>query len=161
MTRYSLDSEESPDKAKAFKDALGYEKQHAMELIENAEKNINEYSMKMRGDDGHGDKFSITMNLHGRNGKSAKILSSLIKDKKNGEVRLTSIYVDESRGGSKMKYNMFDRVLLKTGETAYIVEIYDNGDYEIEVIPSDKEYRLRTVKPEEIDRFIGIEDLKH
>ena len=56
---------------------------------------------------------------------------------------------------------MFDRVLLKTGETAYIVEIYDNGDYEIEVIPSDKEYRLRTVKPEVIDKFIGIEDLKH
>ena len=60
-----------------------------------------------------------------------------------------------------MKCSMFDRVLLKTGETAYIVETYGSGDYEVELIPSDKEFLLRTVKPEEIDKVIGVADLKH
>ncbi|MBR2215974.1 MAG: hypothetical protein IJ849_09480 [Selenomonadaceae bacterium] len=61
-----------------------------------------------------------------------------------------------------MKYEMFDRVLLKTGEKGYIVEIYDDGvAYEVEIVPPPiNEIALRTVKADEIEKFIGIDDLK-
>lgn len=37
-----------------------------------------------------------------------------------------------------MELKMFDKVLLKTGETAYIVEIYNNGEaYEMDINKSD------------------------
>lgn len=59
-----------------------------------------------------------------------------------------------------MKYKMFDRVLLKTGETAYIVEIYGDDEYEVELVPSKEEFPLRTVKADDIEKFIGLAELK-
>lgn len=52
-----------------------------------------------------------------------------------------------------MKYKMFDKVLLKTGETAYIVEIYDGGKaYETDIDKQDGKNVTDTVFPEQIER---------
>ncbi|MBR2215975.1 MAG: minor capsid protein [Selenomonadaceae bacterium] len=96
---YALDPEKAPEKAKAFKDALGYEKQHASELLQNIEKHINQYSLVSNGNDGYGDKFYVRMELVGRNGKRAWVLAAWMDDKKTGEFRLTSLYVDKKKGG--------------------------------------------------------------
>ena len=55
---------------------------------------------------------------------------------------------------------MFDRVLLKTGEKGYIVEIYDDGAaYEFEQVPPPKDkLALWEVKPEDIERKIDIHE---
>lgn len=48
---------------------------------------------------------------------------------------------------------MFDKVLLKTGETAYIVEIYDGGEaYEMDIDKQDGKIVTDTVFPEQIER---------
>ena len=48
---------------------------------------------------------------------------------------------------------MFDKVLLKTGETAYIVEIYDGGEaYEMDIDKQDGKIITDTVFPEQIER---------
>lgn len=53
----------------------------------------------------------------------------------------------------KVKYKMFDQVLLKTGETAYIVEIYDSGKaYEMDIDKQDGKIITDTVFPEQIER---------
>ena len=54
-----------------------------------------------------------------------------------------------------MKLEMYDKVLLKTGETAYVVEIYDNGAaYEMDINKVDGCTDTDTVYPEEIERKI-------
>lgn len=50
---------------------------------------------------------------------------------------------------------MYDKVLLKTGETAYVVEIYDDGAaYEMDINKVDGYTDTDTVFPEEIERKI-------
>lgn len=52
-----------------------------------------------------------------------------------------------------MDLNMFDQVLLKTGDTAFIVEIYDNSAaYEMDINTKDGKITTDTVWPDEIDR---------
>lgn len=52
-----------------------------------------------------------------------------------------------------MKFEMFDKVLLKTGETAYIVEIYDDGKaYEMDIDKADGKTVTDTVFPEQIEK---------
>lgn len=101
LTEYALNPAKSPDKADAFRRALGYEQEHAFELQGNIEKHINDFPLIPRGNDGHGDKFYTRMELTGRNGKKAWVLTSWIADKKTGEFRLTTIHVDERRGASQ------------------------------------------------------------
>lgn len=64
---------------------------------------------------------------------------------------LRSGFPDE--GGTMMDLNMFDQVLLKTGDTAFIVEIYDNSAaYEMDINTKDGKITTDTVWPDEIDR---------
>lgn len=50
-------------------------------------------------------------------------------------------------------FEMFDKVLLKSGETAYIVEIYNNGEaYEMDINKEDGSIVTDTVWPESIER---------
>lgn len=57
FTHYALDSQKSPDKAKAFKDALGYTKDNYKDLIENIRDNFDESKLVERGDDGYGMRY--------------------------------------------------------------------------------------------------------
>lgn len=52
-----------------------------------------------------------------------------------------------------MKLAMFDKVLLKTGETAYIVEIFGGGSaYEMDINKEDGKIVTDTVWPDQIER---------
>ena len=52
-----------------------------------------------------------------------------------------------------MKLEMFDKVLLKTGETAYIVEVYNSGEaYEMDIDKPDGSINTDTVWPDQIEK---------
>ena len=54
-----------------------------------------------------------------------------------------------------MDIQMFDKVLLKTGETAYIVEIYEQGEaYEADIDKTDGSVETDTIKHSEIIALI-------
>lgn len=49
------------------------------------------------------------------------------------------------------KIELFDKVLLKSGETAFIVEIYKDGEaYEADIDKPDGTIRTDTIWPEDI-----------
>lgn len=52
-----------------------------------------------------------------------------------------------------MELEMFDKVLLKTGETAFIVEVFDNGAaYEMDITKKDGKIATDTVWPDQIEK---------
>ena len=52
-----------------------------------------------------------------------------------------------------MKLEMFDKVLLKTGETAFVVEVFDNGKaYEMDINKKDGKILTDTIWPEQIEK---------
>lgn len=57
------------------------------------------------------------------------------------------------RGDSDLKLKLFDKVLLKTGETAYIVEVYNSGEaYEMDIDKQDGSIKTDTVWPDQIQK---------
>lgn len=72
FTKYALDPTKSPDKAKAFQSALGYNKSNYNKLIENIKNNIDENKFVKKGDKGHGMLYEYVMELKGENGKKSK-----------------------------------------------------------------------------------------
>ena len=91
FTKYALDPERAPDKAKAFKTALGYTKENYKELISDINKHFNEDKLMERGDRGHGMRYQQIMKLKGPNGHEANVLTAWIRDGDN--IRLTSVYI--------------------------------------------------------------------
>ena len=52
-----------------------------------------------------------------------------------------------------MELEMFDKVLLKTGETAFVVEIFDDGAaYEMDIDKKDGKIVTDTVWPDQIEK---------
>ena len=97
FTKYSLDPIKQPDKAKAFKEALGYSIENHQELIDNIQKNIDETKMVLKKEDRFGKRYEQVMELTGANGKKAKVCTAWIKETENSELRLTSAYVTKKR----------------------------------------------------------------
>lgn len=93
FTKYALDPIKQPDKAKAFKEALGYTMNNYKELIDNIQNNFNETLMKLKAEDKFGKRFELVMKLKGSNGKTANVCTAWIKEKDHSEPRLTSAYV--------------------------------------------------------------------
>lgn len=54
-----------------------------------------------------------------------------------------------------MKIQMFDKVLLKNGNTAYIVEIFDEGKAFIADIDIDEDTITDCIKLDDIEEVIG------
>lgn len=55
-----------------------------------------------------------------------------------------------------MQLKLFDKVLLKNGETAYIVEIYNDGEaYEMDIDGREGQIRTDTVWANQIEKKIG------
>jgi len=95
FVNYALDSDKQPKKASAFELALGYTKDNVEKLIENIRTNLSAFPAKTKGDKGYGMVYEVPLILIGENGKKAKVLPGWIDDSSNGEVRLTSAYVDK------------------------------------------------------------------
>ncbi len=55
-----------------------------------------------------------------------------------------------------MEIKMFDKVLLKTGETAYVVEIYEQGvAYEADIDKADGSVETDTIKHSDIEKVLS------
>lgn len=91
FTEYALDPIKAPNKAKAFKSALGYTKENADKLIADVDKHFDASKLEERGDDGYGMRYQQVMKLKGPNEKEANVLTAWIQNG-NG-VKLTSCYV--------------------------------------------------------------------
>ena len=98
FTEYALNPEKAPDKAKAFERALGYTAENADELIKQIRGKVQKYKAEERGDNGYGMTYQIIMDIEGPNGKSAKVLTAWIDDRKKGETRLTTVHIDKRKG---------------------------------------------------------------
>ena len=94
LTQYALNVERSPDKARAFSEALGYTQDNASELIQQIYDNLPNFPAKEKEDRGWGMTYEVVMQLKGPNGKTAKVLTAWIDDNKTGEMRLTTVHVD-------------------------------------------------------------------
>lgn len=91
FTKYALDFEKSPDKATAFKRALGYTKDNYRDLIDDIDRHLDRDKLIEKGDVGYGMRYEQIMKLKGPNGKEANVLTGWIQDP--DDLRLTSAYV--------------------------------------------------------------------
>lgn len=92
FTEYALNFDRAPDKAQAFKQALGYTQHNCDDLIRNINDHFSSDKLEERGDTGYGMRYQQIMKLKGPNGKEANVLTAWIKDGRDS-VRLTSAYV--------------------------------------------------------------------
>ena len=97
LTNYSLDFDKDPNKAIAFKLALGYTKNDADKLIENICQSINKYNAVSKGNNGYGELYEVVMNITGENGKTANVLTSWIIENGLKVPRLTNVYVTKKK----------------------------------------------------------------
>lgn len=93
FTKYALDPIKQPDKALAFRNALGYTIDNYQDLIDNINANFDQTLMKFKGNNDYGELFECVMELTGVNGKTANVCTSWIIKKNGTEPRLTSAYV--------------------------------------------------------------------
>ena len=100
FTQYALNPLKQPDKAMAFKKALGYTLDNYKDLIDNINATFDENKLEPKGDQGYGMRYQQIMDLKGPNGKTAKVLTAWIEDKGIKDFRLTSAYVDKKKGGN-------------------------------------------------------------
>lgn len=96
ISLYALDPIRQPDKAKVFKEALGYTLENREELKSVVEKAFNENELIFKGSDKYGDRYQQIFEHIGPNGKKANILSSWIKTPEE-DYRLTSVYVTKKK----------------------------------------------------------------
>lgn len=97
FTGYALNPDKDANKARAFKEALGYTYETADLLIDNIKSNIKKFNAVEKPDNGYGKRYEVLMELTGLNGKKANVKTAWIKDSKTGETRLTSAYVTKKK----------------------------------------------------------------
>ena len=95
FTKYALNPAGDTNKARAFKEALGYDLTNYQDLIQNIRNNLPNSEAKPKGNDGYGMMYEIVMDIKGPNGKAAKVLTGWIDDEKNEEMRLTTVHIDK------------------------------------------------------------------
>lgn len=95
FTEYALNPIKAPDKAEAFKKALGYDADNYEELMQNIYEHINEEKFVEKGNNGHGMLYEYVLELTGANGKKANVLTAWIEE--GDDKRLTSVYVTNKR----------------------------------------------------------------
>ena len=95
LSGYALNPSLAPDKAAAFKSALGYTAEHADVLKRNIMDHLDESKFVEKGDSGYGMRYEYIMELTGLNGKQANVLTAWIQD--GEEKRLVSVYVTKRK----------------------------------------------------------------
>ena len=93
FTQYALNPLKALDKAKVFKEALGYTVDNFEDLRQNILDNLVEDNFIEKGDNGYGMRYEQILELAGPNGKKAKVLTAWIQD--GSDKRLVSVYVDK------------------------------------------------------------------
>lgn len=96
FTEYALDPVNQPDKARAFKEALGFDKSNYQLLEKQIREKFDRKKLRARGKNDYGQKYDMELTITGVNKKSAKVLTSwLDDDKKAMDFHMTSIYVNK------------------------------------------------------------------
>lgn len=95
MVDYALNPLKAPDKAKAFKSALGYDQSNYELLKRNILDHIDESKLVEKGDSGYGMRYECIIEITGENGKKANVLTAWIQD--DNDKRLTSVYVTKRK----------------------------------------------------------------
>lgn len=96
FTKYALDPDRQPDKALAFRKALGYTIDNYKDLISEIDREFSVDKLVYKGNNGFGDIFEQVMNIRGTNGKTANICTGWIKKPKE-DYSLTSAYVTKKK----------------------------------------------------------------
>ena len=91
---YALNPDKQPDKALAFKKALGYTIENYQDLIDTIQANADKTKFVNKGSNEYGKLYEFVMRIKGPNGKEANVLTAWI-EYENGEIRLTSVYVTQ------------------------------------------------------------------
>ncbi len=97
FTKYALNPEKDVNKARAFKEALGYDLNNANELIKNITDNLSQFNAIEKPDNGYGKRYEVIMTLTGANKKKANVKTSWIVEADTGKIRLTSAYVTKKK----------------------------------------------------------------
>lgn len=92
--KYALDPERAPDKATAFRLALGYEKSDADEVAARVYEYVSDHAPDFRTSDAYGDRFTTDMIMDGKDGKQAKVRVGWIRRPDSDKLALTTIFVD-------------------------------------------------------------------
>ena len=95
LSGYALNPSVAPDKAAAFKSALGYTKENADLLKQNITDHLDESKFVEKGDSGYGMRYEYIVELTGLNGKKANVLTAWIQD--GDSKRMTSVYVTKRK----------------------------------------------------------------
>ena len=94
FVNYALNPDKQLHKAAAFELALGYNRSNYYKLINNIRDNLKNFPAISKENKGYGMLYEVAMILTGENGKTAKVVTGWIDDESNGEMRLTTVYVD-------------------------------------------------------------------
>lgn len=96
FTEYALNPQKQPDKAKAFKEALGYDLSNYQLLEKEIRKQFNKDKLIPKDENKQGKKYKLVMNIPGVNGKTAKVLTAWIDDVNDKkDFHLTTLYIDK------------------------------------------------------------------
>ncbi len=95
LEKYSLNMEKQPDKARAFRDYLGYVQDDAATVAAKLYEFVSEKEPEPRPPDKWGDRFSTRMVMGGKGGKVAKVKAGWIRESGAAKMRAASVYVDE------------------------------------------------------------------
>ena len=95
LTGYALNMEhpKGKEKAKAFRDALGYTKDNYADLKAKILESFNENELVYKKESAYGKLYEQIMKITRPNGKTANVLTAWIKEDDKSEPRLTSVYV--------------------------------------------------------------------
>jgi hypothetical protein len=97
IKNYSLDFDREPNKAAAFKNALGYDLSNADDLIDNIRRNVKNFRAVQKPDNDYGKRYEVLMTLTGANGKTANVKTAWIIDNGTEKPRLISAYITKKR----------------------------------------------------------------
>lgn len=92
LTEYALNPDKAPEKAEAFRRALGIELKDAQYLKNAVYEVIDLNKFVYKEDSSYGPKYEQRIIIEGLNGKKAYVMTGWILEEK---MRLTSIYVDK------------------------------------------------------------------
>ena len=95
FTEYALNPLKDPDKARAFKEALGYTLDNYQDLIDSIQNSFDPNLLQLKRKDQYGERLERIMELTGPNGKTAHVCTAWIKETPEAEPRLVSAYVTD------------------------------------------------------------------
>ena len=93
LSKYSLDTINEPDKALAFKLALGFNASDVKLLIEKIKLGVTIFSATDKQICEWGQRYQVIIKMKGHGEKTANVLTAWIDDKITDEMRLTSAYI--------------------------------------------------------------------